>query len=71
MLARVLSAAVNGIEALFSEKIGFDIGPALTDAAHALEWNVDFLRWLCAEFGLEWRAALPDIKEVNRIALTE
>ena len=43
-----------------SERIGFEIGPSLEDSANVLEWNVDFLRWLCDEIGLDWLLALPE-----------
>jgi hypothetical protein len=44
----------------FSDRIGFEIGPSLEDASKMMDWNVDFLRWLCEELGLEWRSALPE-----------
>ena len=53
----------------FSDKVGFEIGPALSDFREALERNVDFLRWLCAELHLDWHAALPNLREVNRVTL--
>jgi transcriptional regulator with XRE-family HTH domain len=43
----------------FSDRVGFEIGPSLEDPAKVSEWNVDFLRWLCDEIGLDWRLALP------------
>ena len=43
----------------FEARIGFEIGPSLNDASKVLDWNVDFLRWLCGELGLDWRLTLP------------
>jgi hypothetical protein len=43
----------------FEERIGFEIGPALQDSSMAMDWNVDFLRWLCRELALDWRLVLP------------
>lgn len=43
----------------FEARIGFEFGPALQDPAEVLDWNVDFLRWLCRELALDWRLALP------------
>jgi hypothetical protein len=44
----------------FTDRIGFEIGPSLEDASGIMDWNVDFLRWLCDELGLAWRLALPE-----------
>lgn len=44
----------------FSDRIGFDIGPSLEDASKMMDWNIDFLRWLCEELGLDWRLAVPE-----------
>ena len=38
----------------FEARIGFEFGPALQDPAEVLDWNVDFLRWLCRELALDW-----------------
>ena len=46
----------------FSDRIGFEIGPSLEDVSKMMDWNVDFLRWLCEELGLDWRSALPEAK---------
>ena len=43
----------------FEERIGFAIGPSLKDAGKVMEWNVDFLRWLCRELEVDWHLALP------------
>ena len=40
----------------FEESIGFEIGPSLKDTSKVLEWNVDFLRWLCSRLELDWRS---------------
>jgi len=42
----------------FEEVVGFEIGPALKDPTKVADWNVDFLRWLCRELGLDWGRAL-------------
>lgn len=43
----------------FEDRIGFEIGPSLNDSSKVMDWNVDFLRWLCRELELDWRSALP------------
>jgi hypothetical protein len=43
----------------FEDRIGFKIEPSLNDPSKMMDWNVDFLRWLCRELGLDWRLALP------------
>jgi transcriptional regulator with XRE-family HTH domain len=47
----------------FSDCVGFEIEPSLKDPSKMLDWNVDFLRWLCDEIGLDWRLALPEAKK--------
>jgi len=42
------------------ERVGFEVAPSLEDVSKVLDWNVDFLRWLCAELGLDWHLALPE-----------
>jgi hypothetical protein len=44
----------------FENRVGFEIEPSLKDVAKVMDWNIDFLRWLCRELGLNWRLALPD-----------
>lgn len=44
----------------FEEKVGFEIQAGLQDAAKIMEWNVDCLRFVCAEIGVDWLAALPE-----------
>jgi transcriptional regulator with XRE-family HTH domain len=53
-----LDAASMSI-AQFEDRVGFVIQPALDDPAKVLEWNVDCLRFVCGEIGLDWRLALP------------
>ena len=43
----------------FEEQVGFFIEEVLTDPLKILEWNVDCLRFVCAEIGIDWRQALP------------
>ncbi|HXD00679.1 MAG TPA: helix-turn-helix transcriptional regulator [Verrucomicrobiae bacterium] len=43
----------------FENQIGFKIEQCLSDPSKVVDWNVDFLRWLCREIGLDWRSALP------------
>jgi transcriptional regulator with XRE-family HTH domain len=43
----------------FEDRIGFEIDRSLKDVSNVMDWNVDFLRWLCRELKLDWRLALP------------
>jgi hypothetical protein len=43
----------------FEERVGFVIKPSLRNSAEVLNWNVDCLRFVCEELGLDWRQALP------------
>jgi transcriptional regulator with XRE-family HTH domain len=43
----------------FENRVGFVIKPSLRDSAKVLDWNVDCLRFVCEELGLDWRLALP------------
>lgn len=43
----------------FVDRIGFEIAPTLNDPSRIMDWNVDFLRWLCCELGIDWLSALP------------
>ncbi len=43
----------------FEDRVGFVIEPALHDSAEVLKWNVDCLRFVCKEIGVDWLAALP------------
>ena len=43
----------------FEDRVGFVIGPSLRDPSEVLKWNVDCLRFVCREVGLDWRLALP------------
>jgi hypothetical protein len=38
----------------FEERVGFEIEPSLKDATKVLDWNVDCLRFVCAEIGVDW-----------------
>jgi len=55
--ARMKETAVSVAD--FSNLIGFEIQPSLDDISKVMDWNVDFLRWLCRELELDWRLALP------------
>jgi len=41
------------------DRIGSEFAASLEDASQVMDWNVDFLRWLCRELALDWRLALP------------
>lgn len=43
----------------FEDRVGFVIEPSLRAPADVLNWNVDCLRFVCTELGLDWRLALP------------
>jgi DNA-binding XRE family transcriptional regulator len=45
--------------AQFEERVGFEMEPALNDPAEILNWNLDCLRFVCNQIGLDWRLALP------------
>jgi transcriptional regulator with XRE-family HTH domain len=51
--------ATNMSIAEFEDRVGFVIEPALDDPSEVLKWNVDCLRFVCGEIGLDWRLALP------------
>ena len=43
----------------FEHRIGFTIASSLVEPNEALNWNVDCLRLVCKEIGLNWRFVLP------------
>jgi transcriptional regulator with XRE-family HTH domain len=43
----------------FESRINFKIEQYLGDPSKVMDWNIDFLVWLCSELGLDWRSALP------------
>jgi transcriptional regulator with XRE-family HTH domain len=43
----------------FENRVGFEIEPCLRDVSIFLDWNVDCLRSVCAELGVDWLLALP------------
>ena len=43
----------------FENRVGFEIAPALRDSSEILKWNVDCLRFVCKEIGVDLRIALP------------
>jgi transcriptional regulator with XRE-family HTH domain len=43
----------------FENRVGFEIAPALADSSKVLDWNLDCLRFVCNELGIDWRLAIP------------
>jgi hypothetical protein len=43
----------------FEDRVGFVIAPALEDPSEILNWNIDCLRFVSAEIGVNWLDALP------------
>lgn len=43
----------------FEDIVGFVIRPSLRDPLEVTNWNVDCLRSVCAEIGVNWHNALP------------
>jgi transcriptional regulator with XRE-family HTH domain len=43
----------------FEEKVGFIISPSFEDPSSFLEWDIECLRSVCAEIGIDWLRALP------------
>jgi transcriptional regulator with XRE-family HTH domain len=43
----------------FEEKVNYTIAPAFEDASQVLTWNIDCLRNVCSEIGVNWIEALP------------
>jgi transcriptional regulator with XRE-family HTH domain len=43
----------------FENKIGFEIEECIRRSDSVLDWNVDCLRAVCGELGLDWYTALP------------
>lgn len=43
----------------FENKVGFRIAECLERPDEVLDWNIDCLRAVCGELGLDWPAALP------------
>lgn len=44
--------------AQFEARVGFEIESSLKDAGKIMDWNVDCLRFVCAEIGANWLLAL-------------
>ena len=42
----------------FEDRTGFIITPALNDASEILNWNLDCLRCVCREIGIDWTRVL-------------
>ena len=43
----------------FEDRVGFVIEPSLRDNSNIFNWNIDCLRFVCAELGIDWHLALP------------
>lgn len=43
----------------FENRVGFVIAPALGNPVEVFNWNVDCLRFVCSEIGVNWLDALP------------
>lgn len=43
----------------FEDQVGFEISPALESSARVMDWNLDCLRFVCKELGINWLLALP------------
>jgi hypothetical protein len=43
----------------FENRVGFVIAPTLENPKEALYWNVDCLRFVCTEIGINWLDVLP------------
>jgi transcriptional regulator with XRE-family HTH domain len=42
----------------FEDRVGFEIAPALRDSSDVAKWNLDCLRFVCKEIGINWHTAL-------------
>jgi transcriptional regulator with XRE-family HTH domain len=43
----------------FEDRVGFVIEPFLRDPSKMLSWNLDCLRFVCRQVGVDWHDALP------------
>lgn len=43
----------------FEDRVGFEVASVLVDPLQIMGWNVDCLRFVCAEIGVNWLSALP------------
>lgn len=43
----------------FEDKVGYTIRECFVTPEKVLEWNVDCLRYVCSEIGVDWLTALP------------
>jgi hypothetical protein len=46
-------------QAVFEDKAGWNLDGFITNPNAAWDWNVDCLRDLCGQLGVDWLAALP------------
>jgi hypothetical protein len=51
--------AKNMSIANFEDRVGFTIEPSLHDASKVSDWNIDCLRFVCEEIGVNWHLAIP------------
>ena len=50
----------NGLDiAALEDRVGFDLSSAIQSPSEVLKWNLDCLRFVCSEIGVDWRQALP------------
>lgn len=45
---------------LFSDKVNYEMADALTNPSTIWDWNIECLRNVCAELGINWVEALPE-----------
>ncbi|MDB6064441.1 MAG: hypothetical protein JWR26_649 [Pedosphaera sp.] len=43
----------------FEDEVGFEMEPSLNESSEIINWNVDCLRFVCEEIGVDWLLALP------------
>jgi transcriptional regulator with XRE-family HTH domain len=44
----------------FSKHVGYDIEDILKSPNAALDWNIDCLRSVCSQIGIDWISAIPN-----------
>lgn len=55
---RLIQARRETVEE-FENRVGYEMRSALADPRRISEWNVDCLRAVCAELGINWLDTLP------------
>jgi transcriptional regulator with XRE-family HTH domain len=54
----------------FENIVGFEIRRCLEDISSILEWDIECLRYVCEEIGVDWKSALPtDGEQVQNIKI--